>query len=189
MPQPTLHSARLTLAPLGDEHLEDEVALDADPEVMRYLTGRARTRDEVVAQHAGRVERGHLVDGLGFWAGTVDGEFVGWWILAPGTGPDGATVRGVAELGYRVRRVWWRRGLASEGSRLLLRHGFETLGLAAVYAETMAVNVGSRAVMAAVGLRHVRTFDGGYDDPLPGADRGEVEYRVTREEWQAQQPL
>jgi hypothetical protein len=41
--QPTLHSARLTLVPLTDNHLELEVELDSDDEVMRYLTGRAFT--------------------------------------------------------------------------------------------------------------------------------------------------
>ena len=47
MAQPTLRTQRLTLVPLADEHLEHEVELDSRPEVMRYLTGRPRTRDEV----------------------------------------------------------------------------------------------------------------------------------------------
>ncbi|TDC28095.1 N-acetyltransferase, partial [Micromonospora sp. 15K316] len=42
MSQATLHSARIRLVPLADEHLEHEVELDADPEVMRYL-GPPRT--------------------------------------------------------------------------------------------------------------------------------------------------
>ena len=42
-----LRTARLQLVPLAEEHLEAEVELDADPEVMRYLTGRASTRAEV----------------------------------------------------------------------------------------------------------------------------------------------
>jgi hypothetical protein len=39
MPQQTLHTGRLTLVPLADEHLGWEVELDSDPEVMRYLSG------------------------------------------------------------------------------------------------------------------------------------------------------
>jgi RimJ/RimL family protein N-acetyltransferase len=42
MTQPTLDTERLRLVPLADEHLEFEVELDSDPEVMRYLAGRAR---------------------------------------------------------------------------------------------------------------------------------------------------
>ena len=183
--QTTLRTPRLLLVPLGDEHLADEVELDADPEVMRYLTGRARTRAEVEALHRHRLAEAAVVPGLGFWAGLVDGEFVGWWVLGPPSRPDQGPVAGQAELGYRLLRRHWRRGLASEGSRELLRHGFEDLGLARVFAETMAVNAASRATMAAVGLTHVRTFSLSFDDPLPGSELGEVEYAITREEWLA----
>ena len=47
MPQQTLRTERITLVPLADEHFEWEVELDSDPEVMRYLSGRASTREEV----------------------------------------------------------------------------------------------------------------------------------------------
>ena len=53
MPQQTLHTERLTLVPLTDEHLEWEVELDSDPEVMRYLSGRASSREEVEAATRG----------------------------------------------------------------------------------------------------------------------------------------
>jgi hypothetical protein len=45
MTQPTLSTARLRLLPLADEHLNFEVELDSDPEVMRYIDGRARSAD------------------------------------------------------------------------------------------------------------------------------------------------
>jgi hypothetical protein len=54
VPQQTLQTERITLVPLADEHLEWEVELDSSREVMRYLTGRASTRDEVEASHAPR---------------------------------------------------------------------------------------------------------------------------------------
>lgn len=49
----------------------------------------------------------------------------------------------------------------------------------------MAANVGSRATMAAVGLRYVRTFHHDLDPDLPTVDLGEVEYAVTKAEWRA----
>ena len=186
MSQVPLHTARITLVPLADEHLAHEVELDSDPEVMRYLgDGRARTRAAVEEQHRRRIATAALVPGLGFWAGFVAGDFVGWWILEPPTRPDQGPVAGQAELGYRLLRRHWRRGLASEGARELLRHGFEDLGLSRIFAETMAVNAGSRATMAAVGLEHVRTFHLAGDEPIPGAEHGEVEYALTREQWLA----
>ncbi|MEV6376485.1 GNAT family N-acetyltransferase [Micromonospora musae] len=182
MPQATLHTARIRLVPLADEHLDHEVELDADPEVMRYL-GPPRTRAEVEALHGRRLAAARRVPGLGFWAGLVDGDFVGWWILEPPERADQGPVAGQAELGYRLLRRYWRRGLASEGARELIRHGFEELGLNRIFAETMTVNEGSRATMASVGLRYVRTFHLSFDDPLPGTEHGEVEYALTRDEW------
>ena len=43
MPQQTLHTERITLVPLADEHFEWERELDSDPEVMRHISGRAST--------------------------------------------------------------------------------------------------------------------------------------------------
>lgn len=83
---------------------------------------------------------------------------------------------------------YWRQGLASEGGPELLRHGFEDLGLARVFAETMAVNAASRATMASVGMDHVRTFHRWWSDPIPGAERGEVEYAITQDRWLAGRP-
>ena len=170
--------------PLSDEHLEHEVELDADPAVMRYLGGgRPRTREEVLTFHARRLAAADVVPGLGFWCGFVDGEFVGWWILGAPDREDQGPVEGQAELGYRLLPRHWRKGLAGEGSRELLRHGFEDLGLHRIFAETMAVNAASRATMASVGLRYVRSFTMSFDDPVAGSELGEVEYALTRAEW------
>ena len=92
---------------------------------------------------------------------------------------------GQAELGYRLLPRHWRRGLAREGSRELLRHAFVDLGLERVFAETMAVNEASRATMAAVGMSSVRTFHLDFDEPIEGAELGEVEHAITRERWLA----
>jgi RimJ/RimL family protein N-acetyltransferase len=213
MAQETLHTDRITLVPLSDEHLEYEVELDSDPEVMRYLTnGRPRSREEIEVLHRHRLAVAELVPGLGFWAGFVGGaggqaggqsgesggrgggqsdegggqikgEFVGWWILEPPGRADQGPVEGQAELGYRLLRRHWRKGLASEGARELIRYGFENVGLKRIFAETMAVNVASRATMAAIGMRQVRTFHLEWDDPIPGTELGEVEYAIDRERW------
>ena len=184
MPQQTLHTERITLVPLADEHIEREIELDSDPEVMRYVTGRASTREEVEAGHARRLAAAQKVDGLGFWVGLVDDEFVGWWILQPAHGPDQPDDPGVADLGYRLLRRQWRKGLASEGARELVRYGFDDVGLDRIIAQTIALNAGSRAVMARVGLTYVRTFASSMTPPVEGLEQGEVEYELTREQWQ-----
>ena len=183
MVQPVLRTDRLLLEPLSDAHVELLVELDGDPQVMRYLEARPRTREEVLARHQERLAVAERAPGLGFWVGSVDGDPVGWWLLDVPERPDQGPAAGQAELGYRLLPRWWRRGLATEGARELVRHAFADLGLRRVFAETMTVNTGSRAVMAAVGMRHVRTFHLQWDTPLPGAEHGEVEYELTREAW------
>lgn len=181
--QPTLRTARLTLEPLSDEHLDLEVELDSDPAVMRYLSGRASSREETERAHRRRLTAATEVPGLGFWAGFADGAFVGWWILQPPHGPDQRKVPGEAEIGWRLLRRCWRRGYASEGARELLRYGFAEVGLSRVIAQTMAVNLASRATMSSIGMTYVRSFvSGDYtdDERVPGSEQGEVEYAITR---------
>lgn len=187
MPRPHLSTPRLDLVPLGKEHLEDLVALDGDAEVMRYLTGRARTREEVLERMESWLAPELDDAGLGWWAGherTAPDRFLGWWLLEPRDDlGDGS--RKVAELGYRLQRHAWSRGLATEGGRALLLHAFDTLGMDEVVAETMAVNLGSRGVMRRLGMRHLRTEVREWDEPLPGAEEGEVVHGITAREWRS----
>jgi RimJ/RimL family protein N-acetyltransferase len=61
--------------------------------------------------------------------------------------------------------------------------GFGDLGLGRIWGQTMAVNTASRRVMEKAGLGYVRTFHLDWDDPIAGAEHGEVEYALTRAEW------
>jgi RimJ/RimL family protein N-acetyltransferase len=177
--RPTLTTERLRLEPLTTEHLEDLVALDADPEVLRFVFGRALTRDEVVEVWLPR-RTDPVADAraLGYWVGLADGAFIGWWSLAyDASRPD------TAELGYRLRREAWGRGYATEGAAALLAHAFGAVGLGSVWAEAMVVNDGSRRVLTKLGLHHVRTDHREWDDPLPGAEHGEAVYELRAEDF------
>lgn len=186
MPQPPLHTERLKLVPLADDHLELEVELDSDPAIMRYIDGHASPRALVEQAHRRRLAAADKVPGLGFWASFAEGIFIGLWLLQPPNGPDQPKVAGEADLGYRLVRRHWRRGYASEGARELIRYGFSDVELNRIFAQTMAVNAASRATMNAVGLHFVRALISAepYDDPIPEASQGEVEYEITRATWQ-----
>lgn len=178
-----LETARLRLRRFTMDDVDLLVELDSDPEVMRFLTNGRPTpvqtvRDEQLPRILAQYDRHPR---LGRWAALdrAGGEFLGWLSLDPsGDGTE-------AELGYRLRRSAWGRGLATEGSRGLVRYAFDVVGLRRVWAQTMAVNARSRAVMAKAGLRYLRTFHLHFDDPIPGTEHGEVEYELRREDWPA----
>ena len=163
---------------MTEAHLDLLVELDSDPEVLRHIWGRALSREESLRHGAKRIDPEAEARGIGAWAGYEGATFVGWWTLQ--RDPRDATT---AELGYRLRREAWGRGLATEGSRALLDHAFRTLTLPRVWAGTMAVNTGSRGVMEKLGLHLERTVVEQWDSPLPGAELGEVYYEITREDW------
>lgn len=184
MSRPAMTTARIELEPMNPRHLPRLVELDADAEVLRYIRARARTAQEVhdfwgpvcADRDADRV-------GLGWWVGwrRLDGDFLGWWDLSPNRPVPARPTH--AEAGWRLARRHWRQGYATEGASALLDHGFGTVGLSEVWAQTMAVNEASRKVMTRLGLRHLRTEHRSWETPLPGAEQGEVIYAITREEW------
>jgi RimJ/RimL family protein N-acetyltransferase len=126
----------------------------------------------------------HKVDVLGFWIGLVDNEFVGWWTLQPAHGPDQPDDPGVADLGYRLLQRHWRKRLASAGARELVHYGFDAVRLERIIAQTLSVNAASRAVIERIGLTYVRTYPTSMTVPVEGVEEGEVEYEMTRAQWE-----
>jgi RimJ/RimL family protein N-acetyltransferase len=172
-----LETERLLLRRFAEADVDRLLALHNDLEVMRFINGgKPTSREEVEREYRERFA------GDGFWAAVekATGEFVGWFALHPteGGGPEGH------ELGYRLERFAWGKGYATEGSLALIRKGFAELGVRRVWAQTMAVNLASRRVMEKAGLKYVRTFHLEWEDPLPGTEHGEVEYALTKDDWE-----
>ncbi|MGH3208688.1 MAG: GNAT family N-acetyltransferase [Trebonia sp.] len=177
-----LETPRLALRQFTEDDADNLLALNSDPEVMRYLTGGLPTpleeiRDRIIPFHLDCYER---FDRLGTWAGesAATGEFLGWFHLRPAGRTDTSDV----ELGYRLRRAVWGNGYATEGSRALVRMAFAGLGVERVFARPMTVNAASRRVLEKCGLTLVRTtpYEGGFASE--GAEHGEAEYALTRPE-------
>ncbi len=179
-----LRTERLILRRFDAGDVDHLVELDADPEVMRFISAGRPTPREQIADDvlSGWLEYYEEPHGHGFWA-AIDrstGAFLGWFHLRPGHGaaPD------EPELGYRLRREAWGRGLATEGSLALIDRAFAQLGARRVTASTMAVNAASRRVMEKAGLRFVRAVRQDLPHRIDGDEHGAVEYALTREEWE-----
>ena len=179
-----LETERLVLRQFTSTDADLLVELDGDPRVMRYITGGAPTpREEIEADYLpaflGYYKR---FPGYGFWAVVEKstGDFLGWFHYRPGPSdpPD------QPELGYRLRCEAWGKGYATEGSRALIAKGFAEFGVQRVVAQTMAVNAASRRVMEKAGMRLVRNFVADWPVSIPGDEHGDVEYAISRSEWE-----
>lgn len=178
-----LETEHLILREFTTDDADLLVELDSDPEVMFRITGgRTTSREEIVDDvlpaFLGYYARGNI---YGFWAAIdkTSGDFLGWFHLrhAPGH-PENEP-----ELGYRLRRAFWGRGYATEGSTALIAKAFTDLGATRVLAETMVAHAASRRVMEKCGMNVSRTFFQDWPDAIPGDELGDVEYAITREQW------
>ncbi len=178
-----LETERLVLRQCTEDDVDRLVELHNDPAVMRFLGPCTETVEHVRDEVLPRWQRLYA-QGFGYWAAIerATGAFLGWFLFRP---PKVDAEPGVVELGYRLHTAAWGRGIATEGSIALVDKGFTEMGVARVAADTMAVNLGSRRVMEKAGLRYVRTVHPHNDVPLDGAEHGDVEYALTREEWAA----
>ena len=166
-----LETERLLLRPFAETDVDRLLALHSDPEVMRFINGgKPTSREEVEREYRERFA------GDGYWAPSRRPPGSSWG-GSPSTRRKGTAPRGTSS-------ATGSRGSATEGSRVLIRNGFAELGVRRVWAQTMAVNLASRRVMEKAGLAYVRTFRLEWKDPLPGTEHGEVEYALTKDDWE-----
>ncbi len=182
-----LETERLVLRRFTMADADNLVSLDADPDVMRFVTAGVRTSREEIENKFLPAFLGYYqrYEGFGFWAAVekATGEFLGWFHFRPRPDAD----PGEIELGYRLRKSAWGKGYATEGSRALIGKGFYEFGVQRVVAEAMAVNAASRRVMEKAGLKLVRTFHQPWPYPIEGDQFGDVEYALEKADWQQAQ--
>ncbi|MFC7848570.1 GNAT family N-acetyltransferase [Arthrobacter sp. NPDC057388] len=178
-----LATERLVLRQFTPDDADLLVELDADPRVMRYITGGAPTPRDEVENDVLPAFLGYYrqFPGYGFWAAVEKsgGDFLGWFHYRPAPGDP----LDQPELGYRLRFGAWGKGYATEGSRALIAKGFTEFGVQRVVASTMAVNTASRRVMEKSGMRLIREFVADWKVSIPGDEHGDVEYAISRSEW------
>ncbi|MEV6566634.1 GNAT family N-acetyltransferase [Streptomyces kronopolitis] len=179
-----LETERLVLRPFTGADADALFALDNDPDVMRFINGgRPASREAIQTQTLPRLLHDHPCFGTrGYWAAQKKdtGDFLGWFEFRPLDDHSPAVV----ELGYRLNKAAWGKGYATEGSRALISKGFTDLAVQRVIANTMAVNARSRRVMEKVGLSFLRDFTGDWPEAIAGSEHGEVEYGLTRTDWE-----
>jgi RimJ/RimL family protein N-acetyltransferase len=188
-PEPFLETPRMFFREFRAEDAPLLFELDGDPEVTRFIskgkpTPLARIQNEIIPKFLNSYRQSPP---QGYWAAHLreGGEFIGWFQLRPNTLPVPDT-RAWTELGYRLKRNAWGRGLATEGSRALLAKAFGEWGYEKVCAHTMADNLASRRVMEKAGLKFESEFHYEADLFHGWVEQGErraVKYSITRAEY------
>jgi len=173
-----LTTARLRLEPFDLSHLDGLHEMNADPEVMRYISGRPETREETIAAIE-RVQVRWREFGYSWWSfrARTSGQVVGAGCIQnlrrTNTPLPDRTCP--LEIGWRLRRDRWHQGLASEAAVAMADFAFGTLAAPELYAVCDPDNAASAAVM-----RRLNMDDVGIDTWYGHSLRT---YRTTAKRW------
>lgn len=149
---PRIETPRLLLRRWRAEDLAPFAALNADPEVTRYVGG-PMTREASDAM-VGRFEAGFGERGYSRWAVELGGRLVGFCGL--GLHP---VVPGDVEIGWRLARDVWGQGVATEAAVAVRDWAVGSGVLGRVVAVVHPDNAASIRVAEKTGLAYERDAD------------------------------
>ena len=141
---PTLTTDRLVLRGLRAGDWDDYAAMNADPEVRRWLSGTLLSREEAWDQMASFLGQWAL-RGYGIFAVEAEGRLAGRVGLLHFTDwPE-------PELSWTLASPFWGRGLATEATAEVRRWAFTTLRRDRLVSYIRPENVRSRRVAEKLG--------------------------------------
>ena len=138
----------VTLRQWRDADLGAFAEMNADPEVMRYFPKRLSPEESAALM--GRLRSAIDARGWGLWAVEADGELAGMTGLAEPAFKAHFTP--CVEIGWRLRRRFWGRGIAYAAALKAESCASGTLGLGALVSFTAEVNLRSRGLMERLGF-------------------------------------
>ncbi len=149
---------RFLLRELLEDDVEGMYALDSDPEVHQFLgNSPIQSKDEALAIIK-NIRWQYEAKGIGRWA-IIDKEtndFVGWTGLK-----YEEKLRedfSYYDLGYRLRKEYWGKGIATETALASLEYGFNEMNLDEIGAAADVKHAASNKILQKIGLRLVDTF-------------------------------
>ena len=170
---PILETTRLLLRPVTSADLDGFAAMNADPDVMRYIgEGKPQTREQTHLCIYTILEHWEQ-HGFGLYTivDKVTRAYIGF------CGLQYLDNTSEIEIGYRLAQQFWGTGLATEAAKASLRQGFDEFGLNRIVAVVQPGNLASQRVVEKIGLRYVK------DARFYKTDV--KYYAITREEYQS----
>lgn len=172
-----LSTDRLILREWRQDDLAPFARLNADTEVMRYFPATLSGAETEAA--IGRLSEHIASNGFGFWAAELKDtrEFIGF--VGMQHVPQILPCAPAVEIGWRLDKNYWGRGLAPEAARACLLFAFSHLGLDEVVSFTAALNEPSQRVMQKIGM--IRDMSADFEHPAVSSRsqlRRHVLYRI-----------
>jgi RimJ/RimL family protein N-acetyltransferase len=177
-----LETARLVLRPFSPGDLEELYAFHSLPEVARFLYWEPRDLGQVREALDAKLRQTVLEDegqGLALAVvlrevGVLVGEVNLQWL---------SRRHRQGEIGFVFHPGYQGRGLATEAAEVMLRLGFEGLGLHRVIGRCDALNLASARLMERLGMRREAHFV--HNEIFKGSWGDELVYAMLEDEWRA----
>lgn len=149
--------------------------LDSDPEVHKYLGKNPINTIEEAQEVINFIRKQYVKNEIGRWA-VIDkktNDFIGW----TGLKYEQKLRKNFSyyDLGYRIRKKYWGKGIATETAIESLKYGFTKLNLSEICAAADVNNIASNKVLRKIGLKFIETFD------FDGASHNW--YKINKLEW------
>ncbi len=145
-----LETERLLIRPYTHNDLEELIEMRTDPEVYRYLGGPERQNRVEITKRLDFYMQ--CYEKLGFGMSAMiwkeNGETIG------GSGLQPLEDTGEIEVGYSLKKNYWRQGIGFECALAWLKYGFETAGLERIVAVADKDNTGSWRIMEKCGMTY-----------------------------------
>ncbi|GLZ16244.1 N-acetyltransferase [Actinomadura sp. NBRC 104425] len=171
----------VTLREFTTDDVDAVLAVYGDPKVTEHLSFEPRNRDQVTATLNSVTAAARSQPRTEYsLAVVVDGEVIGFARLAVDTQHPGQSS---AQLGFALRASHWGRGLGTATVRLLLRLGFQELGLHRLWGARSPDNVVSARLMTSLGMIEEGRIRGHIR--VQGRWRDSVVHSILADEWQA----
>lgn len=183
-PRYPLKTARLLLRPYTESDIDDLYDIQSRPDVTRYLYWGPRNREQV--RHA--LEQKARSTGFG-----AESDSLTLAVVLPGPGP-GRVIGDVlllwtsrmhrqGEIGYVFHPGYGGHGYATEAAEVMLRIGFEGLGLHRICGRLDGRNTASARVLERLGMRREAYLR--QNEIVKGEWTDEMIYAILAAEWRA----
>jgi len=178
----TLASERVTLREFTPDDVDGLLAIYGDPQVAEHMSFEPRSRDQVKAAIAAAIKAAHAEPRTDYSLAAVldSGELLAFARLKIDTDHP---AQNSGQIGFALRPDRWRQGLGSEVVRLLLRLGFDQLGLYRIWGARSPLNKASAALMTKLGMVEEGTIRGHIR--VGGHYRDSVVHSILQPEWAA----